>query len=72
MAKYEVTKVKDGSFTGEEGDAVIGFWVSVKGDDGIVREFWTKQDYKAGQTIEVDLEKYEKRNGKIGYRLARV
>lgn len=69
-ANLKITRVKDGSFTGDDGDRITYFWV--KGEDtetGLTIEFGTKRpDYEVGDEVEVELEKTEKVGGGFRYK----
>lgn len=64
-----ITRVKDGSFTGDDG-LIQYFWIKGETEDGITIEFGTKRDdYTTDDTdVEVELEKTEKPGGGFRYK----
>jgi len=68
--KYEIKKKVAKPFKGSEGDMVDYFWyTATRGDDGVTIQFGSVQgDYGEGEMYDLDLQKVERANGKIGYR----
>jgi len=73
--KINITKVKDGSFPGEDGQGVIKyFWHKAQRFDSegtpIAFEFGSPEEHAVGE-CDLELEKYEKKNGQMGWREVR-
>jgi len=67
--KLKITRRKDGSFDGSDGERVPYFWYKAVRPDGVTLEFGSKNDsYSEGDELELDIEKTERANGKFGYK----
>jgi len=62
--KLEITKVKEAPFTGKDGSQVSYAWVKgIRKEDGVSFEFGTKNKFKVGDSVIVNLEKTESPKG---------
>lgn len=68
--KLTITGKKDGSFVGGQGDKISYWWYTgVRKDDGVTLQFGSiNGDYDVDDQVEVTLEKYESKNGRVNYR----
>jgi len=69
QTKLKIIRVKDGSFTGDDGAKVEYYWVKGETEDGLTIEFGTKDSgHEEGVTKSVELEKTEAKGGKFRYK----
>lgn len=70
IAKYEIKKVRDGSFKNDEGELIPYFWIkALRLEDNVSLEFGSKSgDFEIGDEVELELEKTERAGGKVGYK----
>lgn len=67
--KVVITKKTDKPFKGEDGELVEYFWYSATTSDNLRLQFGSPNNkYEIGQEYEINIGKYEKANGKIGYK----
>jgi len=71
IVKGTVKRIKDGGFSGDDGNRVEYAWVKLETEDGLTVEFGTKDAsmFEEGEDVEVEVEKYERKGGKYGYKL---
>lgn len=73
MTTIKITKIKEKPFTSADGEQITYFWYSGKiigGDkDGVSIQFGSaKGDRIIGEKYDINLDKVEFSNGKIGYK----
>lgn len=66
--KLTIKNIKDGSFTGNEGNTVNYYWYKATKEDGFVVRFGSKNEYEKDESINIDLEEYTDSKGRKGYK----
>lgn len=71
--EYKITKKISKPFKGETGEEIAYFWyTATRLSDNVVIQFGSMWgDYEEGETLELNLERRERRDGKIGWREVR-
>lgn len=70
--KLKIERVKPAPFRGSDGTDVDYYWYkATRESDGVTIEFGSWKKYDVGSVVEVLIEKYERRDGKVGYKEVR-
>jgi len=69
LISYNITKVTPRPFVGSDGEKRDYYWYrAVRIEDGVTIDFGSQQVYEVGDNVDIHLVKYEKKDGKIGYK----
>lgn len=68
--KIKITKKKDSPFTNSDGDTMDYFWYNAERlSDGVNFRFGSQNgQHKVDEEVDLEIEKYERENGKIAYK----
>jgi len=68
--KLKIIKRKDGSFQGSDGEQVNYFWYDgIRLSDDTLIQFGSREGGHAeGETMDLEVVRYEKKDGSIGYK----
>jgi len=71
--RYEILKQDIKPFTTDEGEQMDYYWYKAirEHDEVTIRFGSTNGDYSVGDSYEIDLEKYERKDGNTGYKEVR-
>jgi len=69
MTTLTITRKRDGSFQGDGGETIPYTWYKALTADELTIEFGSKDSsHEVGQTLELEIEKFERTGGRIGYK----